>query len=109
MIVDAWWLNVIVLILVIVLFVCMLVLYLHMNNAQQKESRNVALLATGSVMFGLILIILAADIIIEYTRDLRGPMDKLRDEANKNFRAPREPTEIEMKDSKDNKYGTTRK
>lgn len=108
MIVDAWWLNVIVLILVIVLFVCMLVLYLHMNTAQQKEGRNIALLSTGSVMFGLILIILVADIIIEYTRDTRSPMDKIREQANKNFRAPREPAEIELKDNQDNKYGTTR-
>ena len=49
----------------------MLVLYLHMNNGQRREERNVALLATGSVMFSLLIIILIVDIVLEYSKDKR--------------------------------------
>jgi heme/copper-type cytochrome/quinol oxidase subunit 4 len=86
MIVDTWWMNVITLVLTIVLFICTLILYLHMNNNQQKESRNVALIITGSVMFGLILVILAADVFVELTRDRRTEATKIREERREKLR-----------------------
>lgn len=80
MIVDSWWMNLIAIILIVALFVCTLVLYLHMNPNQQKESRNIALLATGAVTFGLVLIILVADVIVEYSRDKRSAGEIKRDQ-----------------------------
>ena len=71
MIIDVWWMNIITLILVIVLFVCSLVLYLHMNSGQRKSENNVALIATASVMFSLLVIILIIDIVLEYGKDRR--------------------------------------
>jgi len=87
MIVDTWWMNVITLVLVIVLFICTLILYLHMNSNQQKESRNVALIVTGSVMFGLVLVILAADVFVELTRDRRTEATKRREERRERVRS----------------------
>lgn len=106
MIVDTWWVNLITVILVIVLFVCTLVLYLHMNKAQQKEERNIALLATGSVMFALILIILVVDIGLEYSRDKRTQMEKEREVLRQRMKEPAQPPK---KTVEDNDYSTVRK
>ena len=106
MIIDTWWLNLITMILVIVLFICTLVIYLHMTKSQQKEDRNVGLIATASVMFGLIMIILFTDIGLEYTKDKRSQEEKER-EALRNMM--KEPVSPKRKPIEDNDYGTVRK
>ena len=106
MIIDAWWMNLITMVLVIVLYICALVLYLHMNKAQQKEDRNIALLSVASVFFGLVLIVLLTDIGLEYTRDKRSEAEKNRDALRNMMKAPAPPP---MKPMEDNDYGTVRK
>ena len=106
MIIDAWWMNLIAMILVIVVYICALVLYLHMNKAQQNESRNVALLSISSVFFALVLIILLTDIGLEYTRDKRSEGEKNRDTLRSMMKAPVPPPK---KPLEDNDYSTVRK
>ena len=106
MIIDAWWMNLTTMILVIVIYICALVLYLHMNKAQQKEDRNVALLATASVLLALVLIILLTDIGLEYTKDKRSEAEKNRDNLRNMVKAPVPPPKQPLED---NDYGTVRK
>lgn len=106
MIIDAWWMNLITMVLVIVLYICALVLYLHMNKAQQKEDRNIALLSVASVFFALVLIVLLTDIGLEYTRDKRSEAEKNRDTLQGMMKAPVPPPKQPLED---NDYGTVRK
>ena len=77
-----------------------------MNKAQQKEDRNVALLATASVLLALVLIILLTDIGLEYTNDKRSEAEKNRDNLRNMVKAPVPPPKQPLED---NDYGTVRK
>lgn len=102
MIINIWWINLITMILVIVIYICSLVLYLHMNKAQQKEDRNIALLSVASILSVLVLIVLMIDIGLEYTRDKRSEIEKKRDTLRATTRAPLAAPK------KNNIYGTVR-
>ena len=83
MINNLWIMNVISLLLVITSFITSLILYLHMNQSQKKEGRNISSIIICSISFAALVIILTVDIFIEYSKDKRTANQKKLDKMKK--------------------------